>query len=154
MKYLFLISLVLLLFSGCSSKNQITLKPYKKAPKNETPSYTLKSKDPIAQALYEEYKKWQGTPYCYGGTSSDGVDCSGLVQRIFRDALGVKVPRETQDQARVGYKVPKSAIQTGDIIFFKTGWKTRHSAIYLERGNFINSSSTHGVILSNLNNPY
>ena len=158
MKLLFFALVALVLLSGCSSKSsskhQVTLKPYKKLPKTDGPSYKLKSSDPIALALFDEYKKWDGTPYCYGGTSKDGVDCSALVQRIFLDAFGVRVPRTTKRQIQTGYKITKKEVKAGDMVFFKTGSTQRHSGIYLENGNFINTSSKYGVTLSNLNNPY
>ncbi len=146
------------LFSGCSHnptpEHIVSLQTYKKIPQDETPLYQLKSKDPIALTLYDEYKKWHGTPYCYGGDSANGIDCSALVQEIFYDAFGIKVPRTTKKQAKVGYEISQNEIKAGDIVLFKTGLRTHHSGIYLERGNFINTSSTHGVTLSNLNNPY
>jgi len=154
MRVLYLLTLLLLIFSGCSTKHEVTLHPYKKPSRNELSTYQLKSNNPIAIALYDEYKKWHGTPYCYGGTTIDGVDCSALVQTIFRDALGLRVPRATEEQAKIGYKISKKEIEAGDIILFKTGWSSRHSGIYLENGNFINTSTKHGVTLSNLNNPY
>jgi probable lipoprotein NlpC len=155
----FLLSLAtLLLLSGCSSKKTpqhiVSLEPYTKVQKPETPSYTLHNKTPITLALLGEYEKWRGTPYCYGGDSRDGVDCSAFVQAVYADAFGVKVPRTTKNQAKKGYKIPLQNRDAGDIILFKTGWSSRHSGIYLERGNFMHASKKNGVTISNLNNPY
>jgi len=157
--HLFLLSLAtLLLLSGCSSKttpkHRVTLERYTKPQKAETPSYILKNKTPITLALLDEYEKWRGTPYCYGGESSDGIDCSAFVQSVYADAFGVRVPRTTKNQAKTGYEVPLQNRDAGDILLFKTGWSSRHSGIYLERGNFMHVSTKHGVTISNLNNPY
>jgi len=153
---------VLLFVSGCSSKKPpskspehiATLTKYTKPQKAETPSYILKNKTPITLALLDEYEKWRGVPYAYGGNSLNGVDCSAFVQSVYADAFGLKVPRSTINQAKSGYEVTLKERDAGDILLFKTGWDTRHSGIYLERGNFMHVSSKRGVSISNINNPY
>ena len=160
MQFLIFVLLSLIFFSGCSSrvvphiKHKEILKPNRNFSQNKNPSYKLKNKNAITQTLYTEYAKWDGSPYCYGGTSKNGIDCSSLVQNIYYDAFGVKVPRTTKEQAKIGYKVSRNKTREGDLLLFKTGYRTRHSGIYLESGNFINTSTKHGVTISNLNNPY
>jgi len=161
MKTTALFFLCILLFSGCSLEKvsplpskKHTLILSKPTPQEELPLYRLQETTPIKEALYEEYKKWYGVKYCYGGIDKNGVDCSALVQIIYYDAFGIKVPRTTALQAQVGYPIKKSLIQEGDLVLFKTGWRTRHSGIYLEHGNFLHTSTKHGVTISNLNNPY
>lgn len=149
MKLFFILLTLLLVVSGCSTKVS-----YKKPAKNETPPYSLKNKTSISVALYEEYAKWHKTPYRLGGNSFRGVDCSSLVQSIYRDAFKISVPRTTKEQAKIGYKVSKVSLKEGDLVLFKTGYNVRHSGVYLERGNFINASTSYGVTISNLNNPY
>jgi cell wall-associated NlpC family hydrolase len=74
-------------------------------------------------------KKYLGVPYVFGGTTSAGIDCSGLVQRAYGD-LGINLPRLSWDQARVGTSVPDlGAAQPGDILGF--GNPAEHVAIYL-----------------------
>ena len=152
---------LLLLLSGCSTKSSPNARRSYLAnlnkiaqPQKEDPPYRLQSTNSIKEALYEEYKKWYGVKYCYGGSSKNGVDCSALVQIIYKDAFNLKVPRTTKEQAKAGYKISKSKIAEGDLVLFKTGWNTRHSGIYIEKGNFLHASSKHGVTISNLNNPY
>jgi len=159
MKLFSLLLLTLLLLSGCSShivtlsQNNPILIPNTQTPPREKTSVT-NSKDAIYMALYDEYIKWNQTPYRYGGTSKYGVDCSSLVQQVYFNALRISVPRTTLLQSKIGYRVPKHQSQTGDLLLFKTGRNVRHSGIYLKDGDFINASSKHGVTLSNLNNPY
>ncbi len=143
----------ILLFSGCSTKNSTILKK----PKHKTHkkiSYKPKSTSYITKALYKEYKKWYKTPYKYGGCSTDGVDCSSLIQRIYKDAFNIKIPRTTKKQAKIGHKVKRNSTREGDLVFFKTGYKTRHAGIIIERGKFIHTSTKYGVMISHLNNPY
>ena len=166
MKIPTLLILALVLLSGCSSKVvQISKQEPSLIPTHEmdliceTLTYndndtTISSKNSVLLALYNEYKKWNHTPYKYGGISKYGVDCSSLVQQVYFNALRVPVPRTTALQAKIGYRVPKHQSQTGDLLLFKTAHNTRHSGIYLESGDFINASSKRGVTISNLNNPY
>jgi len=158
MRLFSLLFTLLIVISGCSTKGAHTykasLKPFKKPIKKEPISYTLKNKNAISLSLYDEYLKWYGTPYKLGGNTLRGVDCSFLVQRIYRDAFGIRVPRTTKQQAKTGYKIDKASLREGDLLLFQTGYNIRHSGIYLERGNFINASTKHGVIISNINNPY
>jgi lipoprotein Spr/probable lipoprotein NlpC len=154
MKLFLLLLTALLLLSGCSSKKTST--PTYKAKKTKNKTYTQKkhSSNWINRALSKEYAKWDGVPYKYGGTSLRGVDCSSLMQIIYRDAFGLKIPRTTKNQAKTGYQINKNSSREGDLVFFKTGFNTRHSGIILNKDKFIHSSTKHGVIISSLNNPY
>lgn len=83
-------------------------------------------------------KKYLGVPYVFGGTSSSGIDCSGLVQRVFKD-LGIDVPRLVSGQSKVGTEVPSLAqAQPGDIIVCNGG---EHIVIYAGDGKVIHAPS-------------
>lgn len=71
-------------------------------------------------ALIGTVKSWLGVPYVFGGASRSGIDCSGLVQQVFK-TYGVALPHHAQDQARYGTPVDKSAIQPGDLVFSDWG---------------------------------
>jgi hypothetical protein len=75
-------------------------------------------------------RRYLGVPYVWGGTNpATGLDCSGLVQRVYAD-LGVQLPRLSHDQARAGVEVPDlAAAKPGDILAF--GHPVNHVAIYL-----------------------
>lgn len=101
-----------------------------------------------------EYKKWQGVPYRLGGTNYSGVDCSAFVQAVYKDAYSVSLPRTTAQQVKIGEKVAYNNAQSGDLVFFKTGYKTRHVGIYLGGNTFMHASTSKGVVMSRLDNPY
>jgi cell wall-associated NlpC family hydrolase len=83
-------------------------------------------------------KKYLGVPYVFGGTSASGLDCSGLVQRVFKD-LGIDVPRLVSGQSTVGTEVPSLAqAQPGDIIVTNGG---EHIVIYAGDGKVIHAPS-------------
>jgi cell wall-associated NlpC family hydrolase len=77
--------------------------------------------------IVADAKKYLGVPYVFGGTDSSGMDCSGLVQRVFKD-LGIDVPRLVSGQAKLGTEVPSLAeAQPGDLIVTGGG---EHILIY------------------------
>lgn len=89
-------------------------------------------------------------PYVWGGNSlSNGVDCSGLVQQIYRQ-LGVNVPRVTYEQAKNGKQVSVNQIRPGDLVFYRNNG---HVGIYVGNGKIVHAANSRlGVITSNLNN--
>lgn len=81
-------------------------------------------------------KRYLGVPYVFGGTNpATGLDCSGLVQRVYKD-LGIDLPRIAADQARAGRPVPNlSQARPGDLLAF--GSPVDHIAIYVGDGKMI-----------------
>ena len=56
-----------------------------------------------------------GTPYKWGGsTTSTGFDCSGMIQFVYKNALGVSLPRTARDMAAASRKIPESRLKAGD----------------------------------------
>lgn len=90
------------------------------------------------------------TAYVWGGNSlSTGVDCSGLVQQIYKQ-LGISVPRTTYQQAKNGKQVPVSQIRPGDLVFYND---YGHVGIYVGNGKIVHAANSKlGVITSNLTN--
>ena len=155
---LFILFFIVILFSGCSTRtgkyrHKTTSKPH--ATQTKPPS-TSKSKINYSDLdkLYPYHNKWHLTPYKYGGFGSQGIDCSAFVQRAYYDLFHIQIPRSTQEQVRVGRKVSRNNIRTSDLVFFKTGYNSRHVGIYLQHGDFMHASSSQGIIISNLNDPY
>lgn len=108
----------------------------------------------IERQLYEEVRLWQGTPYALGGNDKDGIDCSGFVRRVYQRLFGIKLPRDTSQQALVGTPISKSQLRAGDLVFFLQYSKLNHVGIYLKNGEFAHASTRSGVTISNLNDDY
>ena len=61
-------------------------------------------------------EKYLGVPYVFGGEDGSGMDCSGLVQRVYAD-LGIEVPRLVSGQMTIGTEVASLAeAKPGDLI--------------------------------------
>lgn len=107
--------------------------------------------------LYLEAAEWIGVPYRAGGDSKRGVDCSGLTSHIYRKVYHTKLSRSTDEQRKESNKVAKRNLREGDLVFFtssRSGRKVAHVGIYLKDGKFIHASTSRGVIVSRLNEPY
>jgi hypothetical protein len=91
---------------------------------------------PSGQDVVADARRYLGVPYVWGGTNpATGLDCSGLVQRVYAD-LGVQLPRVSQDQARAGSAVASLAdARPGDVLAF--GHPVNHVAIYLGNNQMI-----------------
>lgn len=90
-----------------------------------------------------------------GRSDADGMDCSGLARRIYKDLFQIELPRTTKGQVMVGHPVDKTALAPGDLVFFQIPQKKRrHVGIYLDRREFIHASTSQGVTISNLATPY
>lgn len=108
----------------------------------------------IISRLYAQHASWRGTPYRLGGESRKGIDCSALIQQTFRDQFALELPRTTEDLVKIGAPVDLEELSPGDLVFFRTGRRTRHAGIYIEDGRFLHASSRKGVVISRLDNPY
>jgi len=104
--------------------------------------------------LIQEFRKWEGTPYRLGGGSRRGVDCSFFVQIIMRDAYGITIPRTTREQMQFGRQVPPGSARLGDLVFFQTGRTTYHVGILMRDDFFMHASTTRGVTIDRLREPY
>ncbi|PFB95569.1 peptidase M24 [Bacillus cereus] len=98
-------------------------------------------------------KSMQGVPYVWGGSSANGVDCSGYIYHVFKK-FGHNISR----QSVAGYwsSLPKtSSPQPGDLIYFQNTYKAgpSHMGIYLGGGSFIQAGDK-GVAIASLNNSY
>lgn len=158
-KYTRLFSLLLLvntslLLTACSSSGESERLENTESYK----SHRVALSDPIMVItnLSEQQRNWRGTRYRLGGTSRKGVDCSGFMQVTFRELFGIQLPRMTVDQAKMGVRVPRNAIQTGDLVFFNTGRgpNGKHVGVYVKEGQFLHASTKGGVIYSSLSAPY
>ena len=114
------------------------------------------SNQQIKSVLNKQYASWKGVNYKMGGTGRSGVDCSGFIYRVFKDGIGINLPRTTELQSKLGHYINKNELKIGDLVFFKTGnvFKSRHIGIYTGGNEFLHASTSRGVMKSNLRNPY
>ena len=85
-------------------------------------------------------QRWLGVPYVFGGCSAVGVDCSCLVQLVFR-GLGINLPRTAAEQFAASARVAREALQPGDLVFFANTYLPgiSHVGIYIGGGQQINA---------------
>lgn len=108
----------------------------------------------IEAKLDQAYEYWKGTPYQLGGDNKQGIDCSALLMIIMKDQFGIKIPRSTREQFAEGRRVSAKNLLPGDFIFFKTGANTLHVGVLIRPGKFLHASTSNGVIISEMSNPY
>lgn len=90
--------------------------------------------------------RYFNVPYVWGGQSPQGFDCSGLVQFVY-NALGVKLPRTSQEQAKIGISVGSLAdAQPGDLLIYSYHGPSDHVGIYAGAGQQIEAPHTGAVV--------
>jgi len=114
----------------------------------------LNDSDKVKQILNQQYKDWRHVQHRMGGTTKNGIDCSGLVYQTYRTKLGINIPRSTEYQSKTGRAIQQEQLRAGDLVFFKTGIFTRHVGIYIDERNFLHVSTSKGVMISNMKDPY
>jgi lipoprotein Spr len=101
----------------------------------------------IKDIVLAQYEDWRGVRYRPGGSDYRGVDCSGLVQAIFRDAFEKELPRTSGEQKRLGEAVARDEIQPGDLLYFIDRGR-EHVGVAVNGKQFVHASRKKGVILS------
>ncbi|MCI0518514.1 MAG: C40 family peptidase [Woeseiaceae bacterium] len=82
-----------------------------------------------------------GVPYRYGGASTNGFDCSGLVHYSYAKA-GKAVPRTTAGLWQSARPVSYAELQTGDVLFFRIEGKMSHVGVYVGAGRFVHAPAS------------
>ncbi len=98
--------------------------------------------------------RWLGTPYLWGGEDRSGIDCSGYVQKMFRELFHAELPRTTKDQINLGHDVQvrpaalEKSFQVGDLIFYidREGIPS-HVVCFAGAGMITHSVSGRGVVI-------
>lgn len=107
------------------------------APAAETSdSYLARAQDVVLNAM-----GFLGIPYRWGGSTPEaGFDCAGLVQFVFRQALGTLLPRSSYDMGVMGLSVSHNDLLPGDLVFFNTLRRPfSHVGIYIGENRFIHA---------------
>lgn len=117
-------------------------------------SINLGDEQIVISALKQQHQNWKGTPYQFGGLNKKGIDCSGFVYRTFKESFGHSIPRTSELQLLTGSSINKNNLRAGDLVFFKTSTKVLHVGIYIDNEKFLHASTSKGVMISELSNPY
>lgn len=101
--------------------------------------YTNAAQDVILEGL-----KLVGVRYRLGGSDeTNGLDCSGFVQLVFKDSIGTLLPRTAREMSEVGQRIDASQLKPGDLVFFNTMRRTfSHVGIYLGDNHFLHAPRT------------
>jgi cell wall-associated NlpC family hydrolase len=108
----------------------------------------------ITTKLETQYQHYKGIKYKYGGTDKRGFDCSGFTQTVYNNAFNIQLPRTTKEMAKLGKKISKHNLRSGDLVFFRPSRKYRHVGVFIGNNTFIHSSTSKGIIKSKLDNVY
>jgi len=108
--------------------------------------------------LLKKIEEWWGTRYCMGGSTKNCIDCSAFTKLVMQDIYHVTIPRTAQEQYDNCEKIEDADLREGDLVFFHTGGKRSrdisHVGIYIINDKFLNASTSNGVTISDLNDPY
>lgn len=156
-----LILLLCICFSSCKSakrpkvitkKSEQTKTVTKRNPK--TANYN------VIATIVNNAKEYHGVRYKYGGTTTKGIDCSGLIYMAFKQE-DFALPRTSLAMSKEGTPIALENVQKGDLLFFQTNKNKKvvnHVGLVVESLpgiiEFIHSTSSKGVIISNLNQTY
>ncbi|MBB1201606.1 bifunctional murein DD-endopeptidase/murein LD-carboxypeptidase [Enterobacteriaceae bacterium 89] len=155
---------VAVLLSACSTTNTAkNMHSETHGVANEDPSSLQASQDEfeamvrnvdIKSRLMEQYASWKGVRYRLGGDTKRGIDCSAFVQRTFREQFGMDLPRSTYEQQEMGKSITRKQLRTGDLVLFRAGSTGRHVGIYIGNNQFVHASTSSGVTISSMDEPY
>jgi len=91
-------------------------------------------------------KTYLGDRYVWGGTSHNGIDCSGLVLVAFRDGAGIKLPHLATAQAARGHRVDRASVRPGDLVAWGVPGNYPHIAIATDSDTVIVAPHTGTVV--------
>ena len=125
---------------GWVSAQYISLNNDQQDSSNEATDENIDKADKVV-ALAE---KQIGKPYVWGAEGPDSFDCSGLVYYVYKEAVGINLPRVSRDQYNVGTYVSKENLKPGDLVFSSTNdaGTITHVGIYVGDNKMIHSPNS------------
>lgn len=148
-------ALVVLVFAGCAGQEPHSTGGAT-APSDQA---TVASRSGSGHATVGEQAaavavRQVGVPYRYGGNSTGGFDCSGLVYYAYA-RVGKQVPRTTAALLRQTEPVARNELRVGDLLFFSIAGKPGHVGMYLGNRRFVHApSSGREVTVADLDSPF
>jgi lipoprotein Spr len=107
------------------------------------------------KSLYTFIEEWYGTPYRFGGTGKNGIDCSAFTRQLYGEVYNMGLLRTSIEQFSNTLFIPKEELKEGDLVFFKIHSKRiSHVGVYLYDGKFVHASVSQGVVISDLSDTY
>jgi cell wall-associated NlpC family hydrolase len=107
----------------------------------------------VQESMIAFAEKLTGTPYLWGGMSTDGFDCSGFTSYVFKE-FGVELPRVSRDQYDKCTKIEASEARIGDLVFFGKDGNVSHVGILVnqqgEPKKMIHASSSKGIMFQSI----
>lgn len=158
---LVLLSVGLVFINSCKSKKATTAstssthkEPNKKAYYAKKFGVSLDRESNLK--LYAAIDSWMGVKYKYASCTKAGIDCSCLVNVLYKEAYSCNTPRDTRALCEQIKKVDKDELKEGDLVFFKMkdGGKIDHVGVYLSNKKFVHASTRQGVMISDLDEPH
>lgn len=161
-RFLLFVLIVCLTFSSCKSKRIIT---DASGARGKVLSGTLEERyaalldvreaDIKDQRLYKFIDNWMGSPHRLGGMDKSGIDCSGFTTILQKEVYSRSVPRTAREMADQVKRLYEEDLKEGDLVFFNFGGQSfNHVGIYLHNNKFVHVSTSKGVIISDLKDPW
>jgi cell wall-associated NlpC family hydrolase len=133
------------LFVGCQSIRNV--RSFFESNSSLAGQFTTNEIDELVKSAI----RYQGVPYAGGGSNENGMDCSGLLFRVYVDN-NYSIPRSSVQQALFGLSIPMNKIQKGDWLFFRTNGSSsiNHIGLVIQVNGdqdvqFMHSSTSKGV---------
>jgi cell wall-associated NlpC family hydrolase len=127
--------------------------------KNFAKILNVEAEEITNEKLYIFIKSWKETTYLYGGDSKNGVDCSALMQHLYKFVYNVNLPRTSTEMGfdkRIKLFRKMKDLKEGDLVFFRMNNEKiiSHVGVYLKNYMFFSAASTEGCSIASLKKPY
>ncbi len=121
-----------------------------------TSSDSADSTADIGQKIVDQAFTYKGTRYRFGGHSRSGIDCTGLIIKVWEDLDLGKLKGNCSALYKLGRAVGPEEARPGDLVFFENTYRRgiSHVGIYIGNYEFIHASRGRGVNVSKLTSPY
>lgn len=107
------------------------------------------------ESLYRFIDNWIGVQHRIGGMDKKGIDCSGFTNLLEKEVYNKALPRVARQMAEEIKRKYEDELQEGDLVFFDfDGQRYSHVGVYLHNNKFVHASTSKGVIISDLKDPW